>query len=753
MKWRAWGRHRRWVDVAAAGVLVLLVLVYHWSLFTPFRARRRSFPAGDFYDQFYFFAFYEHGRLWAGELPLWNPHTFGGHPFLADVQAAVFYPLSLVTMLLSGPGPFSALWLEGEAVLHVLMGAAFVFLFVRRLTRGTGAALIAAVTFAFGGYLTSYPPLQLAILETQVWLPLLLLLLDVGLRERRWEALPGAGLTWGMALLAGHPQSAMYVFYAALGYGLFVVWRAGWRWWKGVVANGLWIVIGGGLAAVHLLPALEFTRLSVRASLPYEELAGGFAWRDFVQFWLPGVYTYWSPMYVGVLPLLLAAVAVAGGMAMHGSLQSVGLQMGEFSQVTMFWGGMAVVGALLSLGGRTFVYRLFYLVVPGFALFRSQERAIYLTSFALAVLAGYGWRWLMEVRRGGRWATWAMALVGVASLVGSLVATLSGGGSWAVRLAVAGVLAVGSGVVVRLAMRWHRVGMALALVLLVGDLWLVNGSKNFVPGGVEAREYDASWLSPMLAEEGVFRVANEWGVPGNLGCRLGWQDLYGASPLRLQAHKVMADALPHWRLWQLFGVRYVLTWEHDLPGPLSARRVAMHGEEWAKNTVYMHRLMTGFPRAWVVHRARQVTDAGALAALADPSFDPFAQVLLAEPVPDGWGAAEEASSSTEVELYTPERIRIRAALSARGWLVVGEWHYPGWQAWVDGVQRRVYRADYGLRAVPLSPGRHVVEFRYRPGSFYLGAAVSALTLVGVVAIWLLTRSGWRKGVAGGEADG
>jgi len=322
----------RW-DAGAMAFLLVVTLLFHWPLITPDLARRQSYPDGDFYVQFHAFASYEHDRLWAGELPLWNPYTFGGHPFLADVQAAVFYPPSLLAILLSGPGPLSALWLELEAMAHFYLAALFTYLFVRRLLRlesgqmsklqiancklqiagrksksrkwangqmGEGVCaiagpIVAALTFAFGGYLTGYPPLQLAILETQVWLPLILLLLDVGLSERRWPFVVGAGGAWGMALLAGHPQSAMYVLYGALLYGLYRAWRARSPWWWAALAHLAWIGIGFGLAAVHLLPAWEFMRLSVRSSATYAELAGGFGWRDLAQYLLPGAFTHWSP--------------------------------------------------------------------------------------------------------------------------------------------------------------------------------------------------------------------------------------------------------------------------------------------------------------------------------------------------------------------------------------------------------------------------------------------------------------------------
>jgi hypothetical protein len=274
---------------------------------------------------------------------------------------------------------------------------------------------------------------------------------------------------------------------------------------------------------------------------------------------------------------------------------------------------------------------------------------------------------------------------------------------------------------------------SLALGLVWVDLVAVNMPLNLELGLAALRVYDGSWLETAMKDEGLYRTANEWGLPGNIGCLVRRQDLYGASPLRLQAHKDMMDALPHWRLWQLFGVRYVATWEHDCPAPYPCYRIAMQGEEWAKNTVYLHRIEDEWPRAWIVHRARRVEDKEALALLSDPAFDPFQEALLAE-VPDvPWSLGIPDNPSTgKVAEWSPERIVVLGDLEEPGWLVVGEWDYPGWIARVDGRPTAIYRAHYGLRAVPLAAGKHKIEFLYRPTSLYAGAALSLLTLLGTV---------------------
>ncbi len=122
-------KHTHLLDCA---LLVGLCLLFFWRDLTPNPADRRGFAAGDFFDQFYAFAHYQALRLRAGQLPLWNPYTFSGHPFLADIQSAVFYPLRLLTMLLTAGSGFSAAALQVEGLAHYPIAAIGAYLLARR---------------------------------------------------------------------------------------------------------------------------------------------------------------------------------------------------------------------------------------------------------------------------------------------------------------------------------------------------------------------------------------------------------------------------------------------------------------------------------------------------------------------------------------------------------------------------------------------------------------------------------------------
>ncbi len=93
-------RARGWAVVA--GFVGLAALFY-----APIVLGLRTFPDGDFTHHFLPFSLFLQDEVLAGRLPLWNPYTYGGHPFLADVQAAVFYPVSnaLLGLTLPWTGP------------------------------------------------------------------------------------------------------------------------------------------------------------------------------------------------------------------------------------------------------------------------------------------------------------------------------------------------------------------------------------------------------------------------------------------------------------------------------------------------------------------------------------------------------------------------------------------------------------------------------------------------------------------------
>src|SRR5205807_1500576 len=104
-----------------------------------------------------------------------------------------------------------------------------------------------------------------------------------------------------------------------------------------------------------------------------------------------------------------------------------------------------------------------------------------------------------------------------------------------------------------------------------------------------------------------------------------------------------------------------------------------------------------------------------------------------------------------VTRHRPHRVSVTTRAAAETFLVLGDVHYPGWEARLDGRPARLYRTDYALRGVVVPAGTHVVEFVFRPRSFYCGVVVSGAAVLTLLALGLLRRRRGSETAARGPA--
>jgi len=84
----------------------------------------------------------------------------------------------------------------------------------------------------------------------------------------------------------------------------------------------------------------------------------------------------------------------------------------------------------------------------------------------------------------------------------------------------------------------------------------------------------------------------------------------------------------------------------------------------------------------------------------------------------------------EITEYESNRVTIPVKAPQAGLLVLSDSWYPGWQVLVDGERKNIIRTNYNFRGVKLEPGEFVVEFKYRPWSFYGGVFLTLLCMAG-----------------------
>ena len=90
---------------------------------------------------------------------------------------------------------------------------------------------------------------------------------------------------------------------------------------------------------------------------------------------------------------------------------------------------------------------------------------------------------------------------------------------------------------------------------------------------------------------------------------------------------------------------------------------------------------------------------------------------------------DAAGAGVKVERYATNEVVVGVTSAAGGLLVLSDTYYPGWNAYVDGIGARVYRANLSQRAVVVGPGTHRVEFKFESRSIRWGLAVSVASLL------------------------
>ena len=357
--------------------------------------------------------------FWDGAIPLWNPRSNYGQPFIANPQSAVLYPLHWIFFLL--PAVFA---LKLSLAVHLFIAAVSMYGLMRHWRINPEPALLSAISFTFSTYLIVQLEFH-STLACLAWSPLALLLtsrlIDGWLKTNgyvgRFGKFPTAVLhilglagVFSLQYLAGNPQPLLYSLIVVFAYA--VIYTAVRSNLKSGLAIVLMLCLAGSLALCLSMPQYlltsELLPLSIRgqafnpgldnASLHPRHLL---TWLFPFLFGRPGyddawwgttLFEYWlGASYMGIIPLVLASFTLLV-LLFRGVNGNLGCQR---LAIAFFW-GTGLFGLILALGKYTPVYNFLYEYVPLFNRLRWPAKALQLVVFSVSVLSGLGFQILIE---------------------------------------------------------------------------------------------------------------------------------------------------------------------------------------------------------------------------------------------------------------------------------------------------------------------------------------------------------------------
>ena len=388
-------------------LFVLTILFFEQMIF-----HNKILLLRDLYCDFIPWRTFARESIRSGVMPLWNPYSSLGQPFIAFPQTAVFYPLNLMFYVF--PIITALRWF---IVLHIFLAGFFMYILMKHWNVIRIAAFVSAIIFMFNGVIISRLEF-LSFVSTIIWVPLLFYLLDNAIKKRSvwWGTL--TGVVMSIQLLAGHTQTFYYTYLLLCLYWIVRITIQGFttRDTKSITKQffvlPLATIIAISLSMIQLLPTLELTRLSVRMGnydpqsygtslhpshlltflIPYLFGVPGYT----NVYWGITLFEFWAgSFYVGIFPLILSLFSITISLFHKkydlSSIDSFDRNTSNnLMLLSLLFSALVLWLIILSLGMYTPVFNFFYTYFPLFNKFRWPSRIMELAVFAISIIAGVG---------------------------------------------------------------------------------------------------------------------------------------------------------------------------------------------------------------------------------------------------------------------------------------------------------------------------------------------------------------------------
>jgi len=682
-------------------------------------------------------ASYHREMFWRGELPLWNPYSNCGVPFLAQWGTMVLYPFTLIYLLL--PFPWS---LNFFCLAHLWWGGLGVFCLARRWTQSSPAGAIGAVLFVFNGITLStlsWPNYTAAF----AWMPWILwyaceerrrtaALQNLAEGSKRPEnsaplSIVPAALAGTMQMLVGAPEITLLTWFIVLG-----IWAVEKRTRRSFLRLAAVIAVIAGLSAIQLLPFFELLSLSQRQtglvankwSIPIAGISNYIlpmlhAFQTPQGTWFQHEQHFLSSTYLGMPALLLAfSGACAGG------------RRAKFLFVA------SIVCVLLALGTNLPAFSLLQ-KIPILGLSRYPVKFALLLPLTISLCAAYGFAHL-NWKRFSREALLLAVVAAVACVVtllhpykyDRLPETINNSvGRFTFFLSVVVVIFLWT----KSARPLHAM-ILVALLFMDGRFHIANQNPTTAMKTLTAaigtrplphlgegrvfisREAENALLKSEVRDLDTDFIGKQLAVWSHLNLIELVPKVNGSATLQLREQKEIQDWLysgtnVNFEAWLDFlGVTKTTT-----PGTVV---------EWTNR-------LTALPLIRVASNVEPIK--GTFEVVTNTQFDPRKSAAI-DFISDPWLTGEATIENISI---APHEIKARiTAKSAATILVAQSWH-PAWMVEVNGKEIwDVRKANHAFLCFRVFGGANSIRVIYRDGNFKTGAIISLLTLTGCCLLGL-----------------
>ncbi len=741
---------------------------------------------------YYSWAFYFNEMIRLGIFPLWNPLSFSGAPYGADMQSNVTF-LNLATVLFND---VNLAW-NLMILLNVFLAGVFTYFYMTKMGVHPFGALISSIIFAFvpssGTYTDSWA----------FFIPLLLWLAESYFTSNKLRFLVSAVLSFSILVLNALPQYSLYVgllltcyifarhksllgliiLFFSLGLVSFYVFRL---FELLAVSQRQTLHFINVLLPVHLINVIfpfffespflgEFNFLFARI---FQEITRITFHANMIQ--------YISPPYVGVLGFTFFLFS----WKKEGWVQ--------------FYLGSVIVILFYAM---TFpIFASFYRQIPILSQLPRIERLGAVLTFSLAALSGIGANKLLQkgisIRRVAVfYAALSMSVVAVLQIIRLFVTTQKNFlrslftsymeshmvendryaaplafylkriedfflfiSEWTnplnpsiflpIALMALSLLVIYLWQQSRITKLLFYVSCVLILCLDILFVFRLTHYRTSSPGELKEsspvidflkKDKDLFRVMPILEDVDFGGARTRGLIAPNTNMFYGLSSVEGYAPLFprryssfFKSFQMHYDTDPALIMGGAEG-----DFDYEIMRFLNVKYFLTRRDVTLKNDLPLvmqdesHKLYLNrgyYPRAFLVYDYKVISNPAEILPFLKNKPIAFDQTVVLEESPSEGFKVRPLNPGTPqgaatIQRYTAHDIKINVTVPENAFLVLTDNDYPGWKATLDQRPVQIYRANYTFRALPIPAGDHAVVFYYEPWSYRWGLAASVLSLM------------------------
>jgi len=695
-----------------------------------------------------------------GQLPFWNPYSFSGTPHLANYQSSTFSITNIFYFIFDFKNAWSL-----AVIIQPLLAGIFTYFLIRSLRLSREAGLIAAVSFMFCGFITTwmnYTTLALAI----SFLPLALLSIEKYLIDKRFLWLIILSISIPLSFFSGHFQTGLYLGIFVYGYIIFKLILN--KNIKEFFYLNVFYFLGLLVASPQLFPSIEFYLYSFRSSnfekispLPFTHLptilAPDFYGNPVTRNNFSLIYAELAS-YAGVIPFFLALFALS-----------------KRNKNAIFFIITAITALVFSLD-TPILDLIVRLQIPVIST-ASLSRILVIFSFSIAVLSAFGFDLLIKsilAKEIKKILSWILTGFVIFALIWIFVLTKTIDLQYYPiaknNLILPTALFIGFIFAIFIGFKKSLIRITILLIILLVTFEMLRFAIKWQP--FESKDFafpTTPIISKLTSLDNTFRTHASYGGEASVFYKLpltdGYDPLYinryGEFVASLESGKIKSssryvvalpintDNLP--KVIDFLAIKNILIKKSDLNQPWVFPIQNYPDKKFKKiyeeDRFLIYENQEVLPKAYLLGDYEIISeDQKIINKILDEDFDLEKSVVLEkDPNID---RVEDFEGSVSLLNYEPNKINIESNSENDGILVISDNFYPGWKAKINGEETEILRANYTFRGIVVPKGDNKIEIYYFPDSFKWGVAIAmiSITSIGLILLikWYTTKKVTKK---------